>query len=142
MAGLSCSPAPAAPGTVADLTVPWSGSTINGAPEPEAASTLPEDPWLRLGAKPRTTAGPASSPVPAVAQVYAGGKVEAPVSSTPCQPELWSVACRDKHHAVPPSPPSSPPAIPLTNSVSSGGSSTLGAVSGLLLGVLSSGLLG
>ena len=112
-ASLPRSPAPAAPGLVADLTIPWFGSAITGAPEPEAASALPEDPWLRLGAKPRTTAGPASSPVPAEVQVSAGG--EAPVSSTPCQPELWSVACRDKHRAVPPSLPSSPTAVPLSN---------------------------
>ncbi|XP_041661272.1 uncharacterized protein LOC121521383 [Cheilinus undulatus] len=112
---LSRSPATAAPGTVSDLTVPWFGSTITGVPEPEAASALPEDPWLLLGAKPKSTTGSTPSPAPAKVQVYAGGEVEAPVSSTPCQPELWSVACRDKHRAMPSSPPSSPPAIPLSN---------------------------
>ncbi|CAJ1066374.1 uncharacterized protein LOC121656406 [Xyrichtys novacula] len=53
--------------------------------------------------------------MPAKTQVHAGGGVEAPVSSTPCQPELWSIACRDKHHAVPPSTLSSPPTIPMTS---------------------------
>lgn len=112
---LPCSPAAAAPDMVADLTIPWFGSATTGAPEPEAASALPEDPWLRLGVKPRTTAGTASSPVPAELQVFAGGEVEAPVSSTPCQTELWSVARRDKYRAVPPSLPSSQTAVPLSN---------------------------